>query len=129
MANNDNPGVMIPLQLRVGGAFIAVALVLVIMTFVAVLTEGWMSPFVWTPARVALVVAALIIGAFATIRKDQRPSIAQVVALGGAVLIIIASRFLPTAQLAVMGQWWLLIYAGLALVCALALRRSLAPRS
>lgn len=129
MANNDNPGVTIPLQLRVGGSFIAVALVLVIMTFVAVLTEGWMSPFVWTPARVALVVAALIIGAFATIRKDQRPSVAQVAALGGAVLIIIASRFLPTAQLAVMGQWWLLIYAGLALVCALALRRSLAPRS
>ncbi|WJY89754.1 hypothetical protein [Corynebacterium confusum] len=129
MANNDNPGVTIPLQLRVGGAFIAVALVLVIMTFVAVLTEGWMSPFVWTPARVALVVAALIIGAFATIRKDQRPSIAQVVALGAAVLTIIASRFLPSAELAVMGQWWLLIYAGLALVCALVLRRSLAPRS
>ncbi|MDD7581671.1 hypothetical protein ACEE23_00425 [Corynebacterium sp. 32222D000AT] len=129
MANNDNPGVTIPLQLRVGGAFIAVALVLVIMTIVAVLTEGWMSPFVWTPARVALVVAALIIGAFATIRKDQRPSITQVVALGGAVLIIIASRFLPSAELAVMGQWWLLIYAGLALVCALVLRRSLAPRS
>ncbi|MEX3514150.1 MULTISPECIES: hypothetical protein [unclassified Corynebacterium] len=119
----------IPLQLRVGGAFIAVALVLVIMTIVAVLTEGWMSPFVWTPARVALVVAALIIGAFATIRKDQRPSITQVVALGGAVLIIIASRFLPSAELAVMGQWWLLIYSGLALVCALVLRRSLAPRS
>lgn len=129
MANNDNPGVTIPLQLRVGGAFIAVALVLVIMTIVAVLTEGWMSPFVWTPARVALVVAALIIGAFATIRKDQRPSITQVVALGGAVLIIIASRFLPSAELAVMGQWWLLIYSGLALVCALVLRRSLAPRS
>ena len=129
MANNDNPGVTIPLQLRVGGAFIAVALVLVIMTIVAVLTEGWMSPFVWTPARVALVVAALIIGAFATIRKDQRPRITQVVALGGAVLIIIASRFLPSAELAVMGQWWLLIYAGLALVCALVLRRSLAPRS
>lgn len=129
MANNDNPGASIPLQLRVGGAFMTVALVLVIMTIVAVLSEGWMSPFVWTPAHVALVVAALIIGAFATIRKEQRPSVAQVVALGGAVVIIITSRFLPTVELAVMGQWWLLIYAGVALVCALVLRRSLLPGS
>lgn len=123
----DERSVSIPLALRVGGAFLALALVLVVMVIIAVFTEGWMTPFVWTPSRLALVAAAVILGAFATVRRDQKASLAQVIGLACAVVLIVASRFVPDTQLAVMQQPWLLMYAGAAIVCALILRRTAAP--
>lgn len=118
------PAPVIPVQLRVGGAFIVLAAVLALMVFVAVLTDGWLAPFEWTPARLMLPIAALIVGGFATTRRDQRASAAQVIALAVAVLLIIASRLLPTTVLATMSQPMVLIYASVALVCAVILRRS-----
>lgn len=122
-------GVSIPAPIRVGGAFMALALVLVIMAIVAVFTDGWMAPFEWTYGRLGIVLAALIVGAFATIRHDQKSSITQVVALGIAVALIIASRFLPQTVLMVQAQYWLLLYAGAAALCALVIRRAMIPKA
>src|SRR5690625_93998 len=89
MANNSpqssqrtdkSAGVSIPIQVRVGGAFMALAAVLFLLALVAVFTDGWGAPFEWTPIRVAIVIAALLVGGFATVRKDQKASVAQVVA-------------------------------------------------
>lgn len=121
--------VTIPVALRVGGAFMLLAVVLVALVFVAVLSEGWMAPFEWTPARLAVVAAALIVGAFATVRIDQRPSVAQVAALVVALALIVVSRFLPHHVLTVMSQPLVLIYASVAGVCAVILRRTAIVKS
>ena len=92
---DKNSGVSIPIQVRVGGAFMALAAVLFLLALVAVFTDGWGTPFGWTPIRVAIVIAALLVGGFATVRTDQKASVAQVVALAIAVLLIIGSRFVP----------------------------------
>ena len=57
--SGGNPGVSIPIQVRVGGAFMALAAVLFLLALVAVFTDGWAAPFAWTPIRVAIVIAAL----------------------------------------------------------------------
>src|SRR5699024_12296895 len=95
MANNSpqssqrtdkSAGVSIPIQVRVGGAFMALAAVLFLLALVAVFADGWGAPVEWTPIRVAIVIAALVAGGFATVRKDQNGSVAQVEALAVAVL-------------------------------------------
>lgn len=116
-------GVSIPMPMRVGGAFMALALTLLLMGVVAVLSEGWMAPFEWTLSRLAILVVAIIVGAFATIRVDQKASRSQVVALALALALIVISRFLPESTLVVMGQHWLLLYAITALLCGLVIRR------
>src|SRR5690625_1250643 len=93
--SGKNPGVSIPIQVRVGGAFMALAAVLFLLALVAVFTDGWGTPFAWTPIRVAIIIAALLVGGFATVRTDQKSSVVQVVALAIAVLRTIGSRFVP----------------------------------
>src|SRR5690625_6869693 len=56
--SGKNPGVSIPIQVRVGGAFMALAAVLFLLALVAVFTDGWGTPFAWTPIRVAIIIAA-----------------------------------------------------------------------
>lgn len=107
----------------------ALALTLFIMAIVAMITEGINTPFEFTWPRVAIVVAALIVGAFATIRTDQKSSRTQVIALVVAVALIIASRFVPHTVLTVMGQYWLLMYGAAALLCALVIRRAMIPKA
>lgn len=125
----DNPGVSIPIQVRVGGAFMGLAAVLFLLALVAVFTDGWAAPFAWTPIRVAIVIAALLVGGFATVRRDQKASMTQVVALAVAVLLIIGSRFVPQEIYLVQHQAFLVLYGGAALICALILRRSVMPRA
>src|SRR5690625_7721231 len=91
--SGKNPGVSIPIQVRVGGAFMALAAVLFLLALVAVFTDGWGTPFAWTPIRVAIIIAALLVGGFATVRTDQKSSVVQVVALAIAVLLFIGGRF------------------------------------
>ncbi|AGF72492.1 hypothetical protein [Corynebacterium halotolerans] len=126
---NPSPGsYRIPVALRVGGAFMALAIVLLVFTVVSVFLDGWMVPFVVTPSFLVILLAAVIFGAFATVRKDQAASRSQVIALIVAVALVILSRFLPATALYVMAQYWLPMYAVLAFLCGLVIRRSLIPK-
>ncbi|HCG45758.1 MULTISPECIES: hypothetical protein [Corynebacterium] len=125
MTTSKSPaqGVPIPTTLRVGGAFMFLAFVLILLAVISVFRDGWQAPFTWTYGTLAIVAAALIAGAFATIRRDQRASKTQVIALAVAVVLVIAGRFAPSTVLVVMDQYWLLLYAVGAGLCALILRR------
>lgn len=113
---------MIPLQIRVGGAFMALALVLIIQAVIAFFSGG--GTFTITLGSLFIWVGALLFGGFATMRRDQPASKLQVAALLVAVVLVLASVFLPTIELGVMATYWLALYAGLAVMCALILRRS-----
>lgn len=114
----------IPTTLRVGGAFMFLALVLVLLAVISVFRSGWQAPFEWTWGTLAIVCAALIAGAFSTMRRDQRASKGQVIALIAALVLVVASRFAPSTVLVSMDQYWLLLYAVAAGLCALILRRA-----
>lgn len=116
-----------PTALRVGGAFMVVAFVLVLFALISVFRDGWGADFAWTYSKVAIVVAALIVGAFSTMSKSQAGSRAQVAALAISVVIIAASRFVPGDILFTQPQIWVVFYAGFAVLCALVLRRSVMP--
>lgn len=118
----------VPTALRVGGAFMALAVALLVFTVVSVFTDGWMAPFVVTPGFLIIIVAVIIFGAFATVRRDQAASRSQVIALVVAVALVIFSRFIPNTALYVMGQYWLAMYAVAALLAGLVIRRSLIPK-
>lgn len=116
-----------PTALRVGGAFMVVAFVLVLFALISVSRDGWGADFAWTYSKVAIVVAALIVGAFSTMSKSQAGSRAQVAALAISIVIIAASRFVPGDILFTQPQIWVVFYAGFAVLCALVLRRSAMP--
>ncbi|MGP6173175.1 DUF7937 domain-containing protein [Corynebacterium sp. A21] len=122
-------GFRVPLPLRVGGAFMALALVLFIFLMIEWLTTGFFAPFAVTPRFVVIVLAALILGAFATMSRNQESSRTQVIALAVAMVLVILSRFLPNEAIAEMAQEWLLGYVILALICALVIRRSMTPKT
>lgn len=88
------------------------------------LRDGFGASFDWTWRNLALVVAALLVGAFATQRRDQKASRTQVIALVIAVVLIAGSMLLPHVVLTTMGQYMLFLYAGAALICALIIRRT-----
>jgi putative membrane protein len=127
-SGDSNETVRIPTPIRVGGAFMAVAIVLAFFTVVEVITNGWMMPFAVTPRFLALVLAGALVGGFATMNKNQPPSIIQVTALVAALVLVVAGRFLPQTVLMVWDQYWLPAYALLAFACSLAIRRSLIPK-
>ncbi|MTD97138.1 hypothetical protein [Corynebacterium guaraldiae] len=118
-------GVEIPAALRVGGAFMLVAAVLALFGLVSIFTDGWGATFEWTWRRLAIVGAALLVGAFSTQRRDQRGSREQIIALILALVLIIASRALPTTVLTTMGQYVVFLYAVAAGLCAVIIRRTL----
>ncbi|WP_224400367.1 YfhO family protein [Corynebacterium poyangense] len=118
----------IPLPLRVGGAFIAIALALVIFLVLEIAQHGWLAPVEITSRMVLILCAAALVGAFATVRRNQRPGVSQVIALTGAVVLVILSRFLPSSTLFITAQTWMLGWAILALMCAVILRRSVHRR-
>lgn len=114
----------IPLSIRAGGAFLALALTFVILLVVSVVNDGWMAPYQVTTRVLLILLAAILIGAFATVRKDQPASRTQVIALAAGLLLIVVSMLIPQVTVYVMAQYWLALYAGAALLCALILRRS-----
>lgn len=113
-----------PATLRVGGAFMVVAFVLALFALISVFSDDWGADFAWTYSKVAIVAAAFLVGAFSTMSKGQAGSRAQVVALVVAIVVIAASRFLPGGILFTQAQFWVVFYAGFAVLCALILRRS-----
>ncbi|MHA2788990.1 hypothetical protein ACXZ66_07580 [Corynebacterium sp. S7] len=113
---------MIPIQIRVGGAFMALAIVMIIQAIISFIRGG--GVFEITLGSVFIWVGALLFGGFATMRRDQPASKLQVAALAIAVVLILASVFIPTIKLGVMATYWLALYAGVAVFCALILRRS-----
>ncbi|HFG8781346.1 hypothetical protein ACL1CN_03250 [Corynebacterium striatum] len=121
----DNPeGVTIPLAWRVGGAFSALAFVLVLLGVLAIVNDGFGAPFEWTWNVVFIVFAAILVGAFSTVRKDQKGSRTQLIALVMALIAIVAGRFMPTEPLMVTGQPLVFAYFVGALLCAFIIRRT-----
>ncbi|QRJ58905.1 hypothetical protein GWO64_006110 [Corynebacterium macginleyi] len=118
-----------PAALRVGGAFLVVAFVLVLFALISVFTDGWGAPFVWTYSNLTIIIAAVLVGSFSTMNKEHAGSRAQIIALAVAVALIIASRLLPQHDLLIQQQYWLLFYAGMSAICALILRRSVMAAS
>ncbi|MHB2251463.1 hypothetical protein [Corynebacterium aurimucosum] len=127
--NRDIPptsdGVEISAALRVGGAFMLLSAVLALFGLVSIFTDGWGATFEWTWRRLAIVGAALLVGAFSTQRRDQRGSREQIIALILALVLIIASRALPSTVLTTMGQYVVFLYAVAAGLCAVIIRRTL----
>lgn len=123
--NPTTDGVDIPAALRVGGAFMLLAAVLALFGLVSIFTDGWGAPFEWTWRRLAIVGAALLVGAFSTQRRDQRGSREQIIALVLALVLIVASRALPSTVLTTMGQYVVFLYAVAAGLCAVIIRRTL----
>ena len=123
--NPTTDGVDIPAALRVGGAFMLLAAVLALFGLVSIFTDGWGATFEWTWRRLAIVGAALLVGAFSTQLRDQRGSREQIIALVLALVLIIASRALPSTVLTTMGQYVVFLYAVAAGLCAVIIRRTL----
>jgi len=110
---------MVPIQLRAGGAFLALAVVLFIFAFLAFMRGE--QVYELTPQFLLTVVAAIIFGAFATTDKTQAGSRKQVFALAIAVLLI--GIIVPNTVLTLTPTFWLAMWGVGALLCALILRR------
>lgn len=128
VAKNNQPAAEVPVVIspafRIGGAMITVALVFFIYTAIEIFRSGWMTPFPVTPRFVMILVAAAVLGAFATVNKNQQGSMLQVSALSIALFLVVAGRFVPNEVLVVWAQYWLPAYGVLSLLCGLAIRRA-----
>ncbi|CAB0646305.1 hypothetical protein CIP107567_01225 [Corynebacterium diphtheriae] len=78
----------VPLGLRVGAAFLAVAMALAIFTFIHILKDGWAEGFHVTARFTLILIAAALVGAFATVNKASRGSVLQLTGLVVALLLI-----------------------------------------
>ena len=114
---------MVPVQLRVGGAFLGIAAALLLYGIVAFLRGE--STFAVTPQVVSVLVAVALVGAFATTNTKQQGSRTQVIVLFVAVLLIGLGVILPDTQLMFASPAWLVAWAVAAGLCAVVLRRSI----
>lgn len=103
----------------------ALAIVLVIYAVIAFIRGD--GVFAFTPSVLMVLMAAVILGAFATVSQQQAASRAQVAALAVSVVLILASVAVPDAEVFVTETYWLLLWAAAAVLCALVLRRSATP--
>ena len=117
---------MVPVQLRVGGAFLGIALVLVLYAVLALLRGD--AAFPVTPQVLSIIVAVAIVGAFATYNTKQEGSRTQVGALIVAVVLIGLGFIAPDTELMATTPFWLIGWALAAGLCAVVLRRSAAGR-
>lgn len=115
---------MVPVQLRVGGAFMGIALVLVLYAVLALLRGD--AAFPVTPQVLSIIVAVAIVGAFATFNTKQEGSRTQVGALIVAVVLIGLGFIAPDTELMATTPFWLIGWALAAGLCAVVLRRSAA---
>lgn len=111
---------MVPVQLRVGGAFMGIALVLVLYAVLALLRGD--AAFPVTPQVLSIIVAV----AFATYNTKQEGSRTQVGALIVAVVLIGLGFIAPDTELMATTPFWLIGWALAAGLCAVVLRRSAA---
>jgi len=114
---------MVPVQLRVGGAFLGIAAALFLYAVLGFF--GANETFEITPQVLTVLVAVGLVGAFATTSRDQAGSRAQVIALIIAVVLIGLGIILPDVALMVTTPVWMAAWAVAALFCAVILRRSL----
>ena len=115
---------MVPVQLRVGGAFMGIALVLVLYAVLALLRGD--AAFPVTPQVLSIIVAVAIVGAFATYNTKQEGSRTQVGALIVAVVLIGLGFIAPDTELMATTPFWLIGWALAPGLCAVVLRRSAA---
>jgi len=115
---------MVPVQLRVGGAFMGIALVLVLYAVLALLRGD--AAFPVTPQVLSIIVAVAIVGAFATYNTKQQGSRTQVGSLLAAVVLIGLGFIAPDTELMATTPFWLIGWALAAGLCAVVLRRSAA---
>ena len=115
---------MVPVQLRVGGAFMGIALVLVLYAVLALLRGDAAFPVI--PQVLSIIVAVAIVGAFATYNTKQEGSRTQVGALIVAVVLIGLGFIAPDTELMATTPFWLIGWALAAGLCAVVLRRSAA---
>ena len=115
---------MVPVQLRVGGAFMGIALELVLYAVLALLRGD--AAFPVTPQVLSIIVAVAIVGAFATYNTKQEGSRTQVGALIVAVVLIGLGFIAPDTELMATTPFWLIGWALAAGLCAVVLRRSAA---
>lgn len=119
----------VPAGVRIGGAFVALGLVLLVFAAIELFTSGLLAHFVITPGFLMILVAAIILGGFATTSKFEPSSKTQIISLSIAVVLVIASRLLPLVELYVVEQFWLSAWGVAALLCGLVIRRSQMPKS
>ncbi|WP_342319751.1 hypothetical protein [Corynebacterium mayonis] len=112
---------MIPVQMRAGGAFVALAIVLFI--FAATSFFRGQPVFSVTSQVACVLVAAVLFGANATFVRGQERTRGQVVSLAGAVALVAVGAVLPAQTLFVTQLHWLILWALTAVFCALILRR------
>lgn len=115
---------MVPVQLRVGGAFMGIALVLVLYAVLSLLRGD--AAFSITPQVLSVIAAVAIVGAFATYNTKQEGSRTQVGALIVAVVLIGLGFIAPDTELMATTPFWLIGWALAAGLCAVVLRRSAA---
>ena len=113
---------MVPVQLRVGGAFLGLAAALILYAVVAFFRGE--AAFAITPQVLTVLVAVALVGAFATTSTEQQGSRTQVVVLFVAVLLIGLGVILPDSVLLTTTPVWLVAWAIAAGFCAVILRRS-----
>lgn len=118
----------VPAGIRIGGAFVALGLVMIVFGVIELFTGGLLQPFAITPRFLMILVAAAILGGFATASRYEQSSKVQVIALAIAVALVFISRALPNDPIMLIEQFWLSLWAVTAIVCGLIIRRSMMPK-
>lgn len=119
----------VPTAIRVGGAFVALGVVLIVFGVIELVTSGMGAPFAVTPGFLLILLAAVILGGFATVSRYEESSRIQVITLGIAVVLVGLSRFLPNEPLLWVEQFWLSAWAVTAIICGLIMRRAMMPKA
>lgn len=128
-SSKRNHAAPVPAALRLGGAFLALAVVLALFLIMDTISLGWGTPFAFTVRRNILLVAAMLVGGFAMTAAGEKGAMTQIGVLATAVVLIIFSRLVPNSQVFVTEQFWVIGWIVVAVLCALLLRRSVTPRS
>lgn len=119
----------VPAGIRIGGAFVALGAVMIVFGVIELFSGGLLQPFAVTPRFLVILLAAAILGGFATVSKYENSSRLQVIALVVAVILVFASRALPNDPIMLIEQFWLSLWAVTAIICGLIIRRSLMPKA
>ncbi|EEW49755.1 hypothetical protein HMPREF0290_1678 [Corynebacterium efficiens YS-314] len=119
----------VPAGIRIGGAFVALGAVMIVFGVIELFSGGLLQPFAVTPRFLVILLAAAILGGFATVSKYENSSRLQVIALAVAVILVFASRALPNDPIMLIEQFWLSLWAVTAIICGLIIRRSLMPKA
>ena len=95
----------VPAGIRIGGAFVALGAVMIVFGVIQLFNGGLLQPFAVTPRFLVILLAAAILGGFATVSKYENSSRLQVIALAVAVILVFASRALPNDPIILIEQF------------------------